>query len=106
VQTPPDANEFLVLPLAKGKEWAGDTERADHWYRWYVESESQERLRIKGSSLESPTRTWRIAYRTLPDHQIMEIAEGLGITQFVYQHHGTVQSVDVRLVSIEQPPVR
>ena len=105
-QTVPDCNEFLVLPLAKGKEWAGDSERPDHWYRWYVESEGRRRLRIEGSPLRGPTRKWRIAFRTCPDHQIMEIVEGLGITHFVYEHHGTVQSVDVRLVSVRLPTVR
>ena len=42
--------------------------------------------------------TWQIVYRSLPDHQIMEIAEGLGIVRYVYEHHGTVASVDARLV--------
>src|SRR5581483_86703 len=47
LKSPPQTltdNEFLVLPLAKGKEWAGDTERPDHWYRWYVESDGRKRL--------------------------------------------------------------
>src|SRR5262249_27028574 len=93
-----DCNEFLALPLAKGKEWAGDTDRPDHWYRWYVEAESRKRLRVNGSPATRPL-TWRIAFRTCPEHEIMEIAGGLGITRFVYEHHGTIQSVDVRLVS-------
>jgi hypothetical protein len=97
------SQEFLVLPLAKGKEWAGDDERPDHWYRWYVEAESRKRLRVKGSPDKGPTLTWRIAFRTCPEQEIMEVAEGLGITRFLYEHHGTVQSADVRLISIATP---
>lgn len=33
----------------------------------------------------------------------MEIAEDIGITRFPYEHHGAVQSVDVRLVAVRQP---
>ncbi|MHC1762940.1 MAG: hypothetical protein AB9869_01355 [Verrucomicrobiia bacterium] len=101
-----ECNEFLVLPLGKGKEWAGDTERSDHWYRWYVEAEGRKRVRVKGSPIKRPTSTWRLAFRTCPEHEIMEITEGLGITRFVYEHHGTVQSVDVRLVSFKRPTVQ
>jgi hypothetical protein len=32
-----------------------------------------------------------------------EIAEGLGITRFAYEHHGKVQSADVRLTRIAAP---
>jgi hypothetical protein len=32
----------------------------------------------------------------------MEIAEGLGITRYFYEHHGTVAFVDSRLVSFKR----
>jgi hypothetical protein len=98
-QTVSDCNEYLVLPLAKGKEWAGDDERPDHWYRWYVEAERRTPMRVKGYPGSRSVPTWTIAYRTCPEHEIVEIAEGIGITRFVYEHHGTVQWADVRLIS-------
>jgi hypothetical protein len=36
-------------------------------------------------------------------HQILEIAPGVGITRYVFVHHGTVATADVRLVSINLP---
>jgi len=96
-------NEFLMLPLAEGKEWAADTgNRDDHWYRWYVELAGREKHQVKGFATDRSTPTWRIAYRTCPDEQVMEIAEGLGITRYFYEHHGTVAFVDSRLVSFKR----
>lgn len=102
LETPRDAEEFLVLPLHKGQTWGGGTEREDHWYCWHVESEKLATVRLKG--IVSPRRMpiWRVAYRTCPEHEIMEIAQGIGITRYVYEHHGTVGSVDVRMVEIKR----
>jgi hypothetical protein len=97
-----EADELIALPLARGKAWAGDTDRRDHWYCWHVEEEGRGRPRVKSSPVAGAVPTWLIAYRTNPDHQIMEIAEGLGITRYVYEHHGTVQSVDARLVEFKR----
>ena len=90
---------LLVLPLAQGKEWGDDSKREDHWYRWYVEDGRPRRWWVKGFATAHPLPTWRIAYRTCPEHEVMEIAEGLGITRYIYEHHGTVASADVRLIS-------
>lgn len=98
--------EFLALPLAKGKEWAGEGERPDHWYRWHVEAQSRKQQQVPGFSAKDAVSTWSLAYRTCPSHEVFDIAEGLGITRYVYEHHGTIQSVDVRLVSVKRPTVQ
>ena len=96
---PPTAQEWLVFPLAKGKRWGGDVEREDYNYCWYVEKGKPMSLRIQGYPAKPPAHVWSLTYRTSPDHQILEFVEGLGITHYVYAHHGTVASADVRLVS-------
>jgi hypothetical protein len=96
-----DYNELYALPLAKGKRWGGDTKREDGWYCWRVEKVKQETLHIEGESSNQTTTTYALAYRCNPEHELVDIVPGLGITRFVYMHHGTVASVDVRLVSFE-----
>jgi len=100
---PPRAEEWLVFPLAKGKRWGGDVERTDYNYCWYVEERKLKRLEVEGYRVKHPAAVWTLMYRTNPDHQIVGIVPGLGITRYVYAHHGTVASVDVRLVSVSYP---
>ena len=100
---PESADEWLVFPMAKGKRWGGDLEREDCNYCWYVEARKPENLRIQGYPAKPPADVWSLIYRTNPDHQIMNIVEGLGITRYVYAHHGTVAAVDVRLISFSHP---
>ena len=38
------------------------------------------------------------AMRTNPEHEIVTFVPGVGITAYVYAHHGTVSEVNVRLV--------
>jgi hypothetical protein len=91
---------WLVFPLTRGMRWGEDDERTDNRYCWYVEGKRAKHLRIEGFPATAPAEVWTISYRTNPDHQRLELVEGLGITRYVYVHHGTVASVDVRLVSV------
>jgi len=94
-------NEWLSLPLALNQCWGGDTSRPDHWYCWNVESESSTIPHIPGFPAERPVPVWTIAFRTNPDHQIFELAEGLGVTRYIFAHHGTVASAEVRLIAVK-----
>ncbi|MGO8926237.1 MAG: hypothetical protein ACLQU3_05020 [Limisphaerales bacterium] len=96
---PSCAEEWLVLPLAKGKRWAGDSDREDNNYCWYVQGKKKRNVRVDGYAATHPAAVWTLIYRTNPDHQIVDLVEGLGITRYVFVHHGTVASADVRLVS-------
>jgi len=100
---PSSAEEWLVFPLAKGQKWGGGKDREDNNYCWYVQERRRKNLKIEGYPANHPADVWTLVYRTNPDHQIVEIAQGLGITRYAYVHHGTVASVDVRLVSIRNP---
>jgi hypothetical protein len=43
---------------------------------------------------------YRSIYRTNPDHVIVDFVPKLGVVRYVYEHHGTVSSVDVKLVKV------
>jgi hypothetical protein len=96
---PSSAEEWLAFPLAKGKRWARDTDRVDNNYCWHVQGKKMKHLQISGYPAKHPAAVWTLIYRTNPDHQIVDFVEGLGITRYVFAHHGTVASADVRLVS-------
>ena len=104
-----ESDLWLELPLMRGKVF-GETEsltRPDQWYCWHVEEELPADLsRIRGLSSQPSTRTYQVALRTLPDHQIVSFVPGVGVTRYVYQHHGTVSEVDVSLVEFQQGPHR
>jgi hypothetical protein len=92
---------FLDLPLWPEK-FFGDTAqftRSDFMYYWLVEEEQTVQLKeIKGIPASEEWTQYTLSLRTLPDHEILEFVPGLGITHYVYGHHGTVSNVDVRLV--------
>jgi hypothetical protein len=98
-----DIDEIFALPLAEDKRWGGDIERKDGWYCWHVEGKTSTKLQIKGYSDDRAITVYTVAYRTNPDHEILDVAPGLGITRYAYEHHGTVASANVHLVSFTQP---
>lgn len=84
----------LVLPLKVGDKWGEEppVPRDDGWYQWHVEGME---------SIKVPLGTYtcfRIAYRTVPDHELIWFAPGLGIVKRQYRHHGTIISTDYELI--------
>jgi hypothetical protein len=99
-RTPSETDILAVFPLQADKKWGGSAERTDNLYAWVVEKIAERRLRIKGLAGRSRRLVAVLAYRTLPDHQVVEIAQGVGVVRYLYEHHGTVASADVRLVEV------
>jgi formylglycine-generating enzyme required for sulfatase activity/murein DD-endopeptidase MepM/ murein hydrolase activator NlpD len=99
----PDYNDdlFLELPLTIGKKF-GDPEqitRSDNAYCWYVESKDQIQLNnIKGISSPSKMNRYRLVFQTLPDDTTIEYVQGIGITRYAYNHHGTTSETDLKLI--------
>lgn len=96
---------LLELPLHADKRWGGDeytAERRDGWYCWRVEAVKAQRLKVKGLPAGEYFDVRTVAYRTCPDHQVLDIADGVGITRLEYEHHGTVGCEHVRLVQFER----
>lgn len=103
-RTPADGGEeILQWPLTVGHKWGQDPVRDDTWYCWCVEQVETKTLAVKGLTSNPASNVYRLAYRTCPDHQLVDVAPGLGIVRFAYAHHGTVASADVRLVSFSRP---
>ena len=97
--TPDDL--FLALPLKAGKDFANDpsTPRTDHWYCWTVERAwTQPLTGITGLDPTPSHPSFRLAYRTNPDEQVMDFVPGIGLTAFTYIHHGTVAEAHLLLV--------
>jgi hypothetical protein len=92
---------FLDLPLFLDKRW-GDAEqvqRPDGMYCWVVSEVRREKpAGIKGLDAGRPVEVYRAAYRTNPDHQLVDYAPGVGIVRYQFVHHGTVSECDMTLV--------
>jgi hypothetical protein len=95
-----DHELFLDLPLSSLKRFCDlhSRTRQDYLYCWLVESvQPLEGLDVKGVDPGVARTQYRVSHRTLPDHRIIEYVSGVGITSYIYGHHGTVSDVDVRL---------
>jgi len=93
--------ELLIdAPLMDGKVYAGDfANLARGRYCWLVEGEREfnpKRFPAAGK-LVTP-RDFTLAFRTSPDHQILDFVPGLGIVGFQYVHHGTLSETDLGLI--------
>ncbi|MCB9076612.1 MAG: hypothetical protein H6631_03410 [Anaerolineaceae bacterium] len=92
---------FLDLPLQANK-YFGETAqitRSDFAYFWVVEGEETVSLeQVTGLDSAGELTQYALAFRTLPDHQLVDFVPGVGISHYVYVHHGTVAEADVRLV--------
>jgi hypothetical protein len=85
--TPAADDLFLETPLVDGQRIChGDDTR----YCWDVAA--------------ATGGAFTLAYRTLPDHTMIEFLPGKGITAYTYGHHGTLSDVDVRLVTYRPAP--
>lgn len=98
-------NLILALPLHAGKLYGQEPAgRADTFYGWFVEAAGPmpgALVRLGASSSDS---LYTIAYRTVPDHQIVQFAPRLGVTRYTYAHHGTVASASATLLSVRVSP--
>jgi hypothetical protein len=106
--TPPEGSELIVdSALAVGRLYGqiqGRGDRADTFYAWYVESREPIHPPEAWSAASPTALQWRLVYRTMPDHQVLDLVPGVGVTHYTYGHHGTVADADVRLVSVRQAP--
>ena len=94
---------FFRLPVRKGDSFGGDPQREkelhDRLYAWSVEDRKPVTLGgVKGVPQDREFTEYVLAYRTNPDHEITTYVPGIGLTRYIYSHHGTVSEVDVRLV--------
>jgi hypothetical protein len=99
-------NLIFWLPIGQGDSFGGDPERTvkDGMYAWRVQAIRQATLKgIGGISGTGPWTEYILTYRTYPDHEIDTYVPGIGLTAYVYSHHGTVSEVNVKLVEFQLP---
>lgn len=92
------AELLLETPLQSGRIFGQNPPRTDGMYGWTVETMSSPSS-IPRSCGVVQGLGYHLAYRTMPDHQMIEWRSGIGVTGYVYEHHGTVAAADVRLVA-------
>jgi hypothetical protein len=91
----------LSLPLVKGKRFceAEQMTRPDGYYCNVVEQKwSQRFAAVLGVSTRVEYNVYKIAFRTAPDHVLLNFAPGIGITSYQYVHHGTINREEMKLV--------
>ena len=96
------AELWLDLPLREGQVLGQVSPREDVLYGWLVGRPAAP-VTIPDSCPRQAGPPYELTYRSLPDHRIAEWQPGLGVTRFVYGHHGTPASADVRLVACREP---
>lgn len=99
-----ESNLFLDMPLQTNNYFGetGQLTRGDFSYFWVVESEEMVSLeQVTGLETAGELPQYSLSFRTLPDHQLVDFVPGVGITRYVYVHHGTVSEADVRLVEFQ-----
>jgi hypothetical protein len=100
-----DQNLILKLPIAQGDSFGADPRRGinDGMYEWCVEAVRRATLqRIHGISGKGPWTEYLLAYRTNPDHEVETYVPGIGLTAYIYSHHGTASEVNVKLIEFHR----
>ena len=102
LETPEMYRESLIdAPLMVGKVYDGDFLNRVRGTRYCMDVESVAPFDTKpypnASGLKNPV-VFLCAYRTSPDHSIISFVPGLGITGYVYKHHGTLAETDLKLI--------
>lgn len=85
--------QLLTIPVHLDDCIGDDPDRRCCMYCWHVEDNISYQHQLG----------WRIVYRSNPDHSVIELVPGVGVTRYTYEHHGTVASADVTLLAINRP---
>jgi hypothetical protein len=98
--------ELLVQePLNDGDVQGQSPKRDDQLYGWAVEVLPRQSAQLLGCG-RAGSAGYRLTMRTLPDHQVVEWRDGIGITGYIYGHHGTAAGASVNLVACALNPLR
>lgn len=97
-------NLMLEVPLAVGAVFGDFTETPRGAYCNLVTDEHTfDPGSVKGALLLPSAKEFLIRYWTNPDHSITGFVPGLGVTSFVYRHHGTVANCQAKLIEVHRP---
>ena len=96
-----DSSLFLDIPLIQGEKICDTSSitRNDPLYCWHVRGGAQIQLAsVKGVRANRPMAEFIVSQSTMPDSSIYHFVPGIGITQYLYFHHGTLSEVDIKLI--------
>lgn len=91
---------LLDTPLSPGKRFCGEEYITNPYgdYCWVVGSQEKVILdKLLGEGRSEQISGFSIRYLTNPDHTIITFVPGVGITNYVYSHHGVLSEVDLQL---------
>jgi len=93
---------ILQAPLHLGRCTVGlkptePRQRPDLRYCWYLENRRKQNFDVIGPAHNLKT-VWTARYQTLPSHEILGFAPGIGFVSFDFSHHGTLSEAHVKLV--------
>lgn len=78
---------------------APDIEAQAPMYCWNVASVvTGKSLKVAGVPPSLRTTEYQLVFRTGPDHEVLTLVPGVGITEWEYAHHGTVAETSLKLV--------
>ncbi len=108
---PPDAvteSDLIVeMPLKEGHMF-GETAmllRGDGMYVWRVEGDKEAgAVGLRNESPFEQGQVYHVTYRCLSSHAFENYVPGIGLTRYIFGHHGTVSDVDARLVGFYPAP--
>jgi hypothetical protein len=101
------AELLLALPLRDGQLFGQDPPRDDALYGWAVAAHGADaRFPLPARCGPSVGPRFELTYRSLPDHSVMEWQPGVGITHYLYGHHGSPAATDVKLRACRRPRFR
>ncbi|MDP3988617.1 MAG: hypothetical protein Q8P93_00040 [bacterium] len=93
-----NGKDIAPFPLAEGQRLTNyDPERTDGYYDDWVTA-----VNLK-DVLGTQRKCYDISYRGLPDESLAIFCEGVGYIQDRYEHNGTPNEWDYRLIRIEDP---
>jgi hypothetical protein len=105
IRLPSQDDLILQFPLHSGDLFGRDTtERSDFLYAWYVEGAAQVPSNYRRWQVLAADSMYALAYRTLPDHQLVGFVPYLGLVSYIYGHHGTVAEANAVLIAFAPGP--
>lgn len=92
---------LLNIPLSNGKRFCEAEFITNPYgdYCWVVGLQEKVDLdKVIGVDSREPVDGFPIRYVTNPDHTVITFVPGVGITHYVYGHHGVLSEVDLQLI--------
>jgi hypothetical protein len=105
----PVATERTILRAGNNFLWAADNESgidgAEGWFSWPL-LDGQKICPNRGTvycwQVTGVETGYELIFSTGPDEQIYELQPGTGVARYVYEHHGTKNTIEAKLVEYQK----